>query len=125
MAQAGFHGNPAVSQAWLESRIPPDKVTQKNTKGRVTFAMGGSPDTRTVQFFVNYGNNSYLDDSGFAPFGEVVEGFESVEALYNGYGEGQPRGKGPNQAKIFRGGNDYLKGQFPKLDYIVKASIVE
>jgi peptidyl-prolyl cis-trans isomerase A (cyclophilin A) len=48
-----------------------------------------------------------------------------VQALYAGYGEGQPRGNGPNQAKVFRGGNDYLKGQFPKLDYIVHASIIE
>lgn len=125
MAQTGMHGNPAVTAAWSAARIPPDAVKQSNTKGRVTFAMGGSPDTRTTQIFINYGNNSYLDDSGFAPFGEVVEGFETVNQLYSGYGEGQPNGNGPSQAKFYRGGNDYIKGSFPKLDYIVTASIVE
>ena len=125
MAQAGMNSNPAVTAAWMSARIPPDKVAQSNTKGRVTFAMGGSPDTRTTQIFINYGNNSYLDESGFAPFGEVVEGFEVVKSLYAGYGEGEPNGEGPSQMKLFRGGNDYLKGAFPKLDYIVRASVLE
>ena len=87
--------------------------------------MGGTPDSRTAQFFINYGNNKYLDASGFAPFGEVVEGFDSVKDLYNGYGERAPKGNGPSQNKLFRGGNDYLKGSFPKLDYILTASIEE
>ena len=125
MAQAGMHADPAVSNVWLKARIPADPVKKSNTKGMVTFAMGAQPDTRTAQFFINYGNNSSLDASGFAPFGEVIEGFDSVQALYGGYGEGAPRGKGPSQGKLFRGGNSYLKGEFPKLDYIVTATIVE
>lgn len=125
MAQAGMNGDPAVSDVWLKARIPVDPVKKSNTKGMVTFAMGAQPDTRTAQFFINYGDNSFLDASGFAPFGNVIEGFESVKALYNGYGEGAPRGKGPSQAKLFSVGNAYLKGDFPKLDYIVTASIVE
>jgi len=114
-----------VSKVWLQSRIPADPVKESNTKGMVTFAMGGSPDTRSAQFFINFGDNSYLDSSGFAPFGKVVEGFDVVKALYSGYGEGAPNGKGPNQGEIFQRGNAYLKADFPKLDYIVKASIVE
>lgn len=125
MAQAGMHGNPAVTAAWYGSRIPPDKVKASNKKGTVSFAMGGGTDTRTSQFFINYTNNSYLDESGFAPFGEVVEGFEIVKSLYGGYGEGQPNGNGPDQRKLYRGGNDYLKGAFPKLDYIQRASVIE
>jgi len=125
MAQAGFHGDPAVSRAWLNSRIKADPVLKSNYPGTVTFAMGGHPDTRSAQFFINYGDNSYLDESGFAPFGKVIEGMESVDALYSGYGEGQPRGKGPNQGKLYAGGNAYLEAEFPKLDYIKKASIIE
>jgi peptidyl-prolyl cis-trans isomerase A (cyclophilin A) len=90
----------------------------------VTFATGG-PNTRSAQIFINYGDNSYLDESGFSPFGKVVEGFESVEDLYSGYGEGEPNGKGPSQAKLYRRGNAYLEAEFPELDYIVKATIVE
>jgi len=124
MAQAGFHGNPAVSKVWLNSLIKDDPVKQSNYPGTVTFAMRG-PDTRSAQIFVNYGDNSYLDESGFSSFGKVVEGFESVKALYSGYGEGAPNGKGPGQGKLYRGGNEYLEAEFPELDYIVKASIVE
>jgi len=124
MAQAGMHGDPRVSQAWLAARIPDDPVRQSNTRGRVTFAMSSEPGSRSVQFFINFGDNSFLDESGFAPFGEVVEGFEAVQALYAGYGEGEPGGSGPSQAKLYRGGNAYLKGQFPKLDFIRSATIL-
>jgi len=124
MAQAGFHGDPAVSQPWLSARIKDDPVKQSNTQGMVSFAMGG-PNTRSAQIFVNYGDNSYLDESGFAPFGKVVEGMESVRDLYSGYGEGEPNGKGPGQGKVYRRGNDYLKAEFPELDYVTRASIVE
>jgi len=125
MAQVGMNGDPAVSAVWLNARIQDDPAKKSNTKGMVTFAMAAQPNTRSAQIFINYGNNSYLDKSGFAPFGEVVEGFESVQALYNGYGEGAPQGKGPSQSRLFRSGNSYLKGEFPKLDYIVTATIVE
>ena len=124
MAQAGMHGDPAVSRVWLNARLRDDPVKESNTKGMVTFATGG-PDTRTAQFFINYGDNSYLDASGFSPFGKLVEGFESVKKLYSGYGEGEPNGKGPAQAKLYRRGSDYLKGEFPKMDYITGATVVE
>lgn len=125
MAQAGFHGNPAVSRVWLNSRITDDPVVKSNYPGMVTFAKSAQPNSRSAQFFINYGDNSYLDESGFAPFGKVVEGMESVNALYSGYGEGQPNGKGPSQGKLYNGGNAYLQAEFPELDYIKKASIIE
>jgi peptidyl-prolyl cis-trans isomerase A (cyclophilin A) len=124
MAQAGFHGDPAVSNAWLNSLIKDDPVKKPNYPGTVTFAMRG-PDTRSAQIFINYGDNSYLDESGFAPFGKVVEGMDAVKALYSGYGEGAPNGKGPSQGQAFRQGNAYFKAQFPELDYIKSATIVE
>ena len=60
---------------------------------------------------------------GFAPFGEVIEGMDVVDKLYTGYGEGAPRGKGPDQGRIQTEGNAYLTKEFPKLDYIKKATI--
>jgi peptidyl-prolyl cis-trans isomerase A (cyclophilin A) len=125
MAQAGMHGDPEVNRVWLTSRIPDDPVVESNTAGRVTFAMGSEPGSRSTQFFVNFGDNSYLDELGFAPFGEVVDGFEVVRRLYSGYGEGAPRGAGPSQSEIFRAGNEYLGYQFPKLDRIVSATLAE
>ena len=123
MVQFGIHGDPVVNSAWRMARIPDDPPKQSNTAGRLTFATSG-PDSRTVQLFINYGDNSNLDAMGFSPFGEVEgDGMAVVNKLYTGYGEGAPRGKGPNQMLVQQQGNTYLKAQFPQLDYIRKATI--
>lgn len=123
VAQFGIHGDPKVAAAWRDERISDDPVRQSNTRGFVTFATAG-PDTRTTQVFISYGDNSRLDGMGFAPFGRVVEGMEVVDALYAGYGEGPPRGRGPNQGRIQAEGNAYLESDFAELDSVVKATIV-
>jgi peptidyl-prolyl cis-trans isomerase A (cyclophilin A) len=122
MAQVGINGDPNVSAAWRQARIPDDPVTQSNTRGMVTFATAG-PNTRTTQVFINFGNNAPLDGQGFAPFGRVVTGMDVVDKLYSGYGEGAPRGAGPEQARAQFEGNAYLTRFFPNLDYIKKATI--
>lgn len=122
MAQFGIHGDPKVAALWRDERIMDDPVKEHNTRGTITFATAG-PNTRTTQVFINYGDNARLDSLGFAPFGQVVAGMEVVDQLYAGYGEGAPRGKGPNQGKIQTEGNTYLTSQFPQLDYIKKATI--
>jgi len=70
-------------------------------------------------------DNSQLDGMGFAPFGRVVSGMNVVDALYSGYGEGAPRGSGPDQQRVQSQGNAYLTHDFAKLDYIKKASIAK
>ena len=126
VVQFGIHGDPEVSAAWLEATIGDDKVEESNSRGLVSFADRRSPDTRTTQLFINLaGMNSYLDDEGYAPVGSVIEGLDVVDSLYNGYGDGAPRGTGPSQAAIQTQGNEYLKRDFPQLDYIQSASIVE
>jgi peptidyl-prolyl cis-trans isomerase A (cyclophilin A) len=123
MAQFGSHGDPKASAVWRERRIPDDPVRQSNTRGMVSFATAG-PNTRTTQVFINYGNNSTLDGQGFAPFGRVIEGMEVVDRLFAGYGEGAPRGHGPDQGRIQGEGNTYLAREFPKLDAVKRATIV-
>jgi len=61
---------------------------------------------------------------GFAPFGQVVEGMDVVERLYAAYGEGAPRGRGPDQGRLQAQGNAYLERDFGKLDYVRRATIV-
>ena len=123
MVQFGLNGDPAVSAAWRNARIPIDPVKESNERGFITYAMGGTPDTRTTQLFINFRNNSNLDDLGFAPFGEVVSGMDIVDKIYSEYGEGAPRGKGPEQGRIQTEGNAYLTKDFPNLDYIKQATI--
>lgn len=125
MAQFGIHGNPEVNTKWREARIDDDPVKESNTRGKLTFATAG-PNTRTTQLFINFGNNASLDGQGFAPFGEVIDGgMDTVDNFHKGYGEGAPRGRGPNQGLVQQKGNEYLKKDFPELDYIEKATIVE
>lgn len=123
MAQTGIHGDPAVGAKWRDENIPDDPVKGSNTRGTVSFAMAG-PGTRTTQFFINFVDNSRLDSMGFSPFGKVRD-MSTVDALYSGYGEGAPRGRGPSQGQLQAQGNAYLKKDFPKLDYIKSARVVE
>jgi len=124
MAQFGINGDPEVNAAWNGATLTDDPVVKSNRRGYVSFAMSG-PNSRTTQVFINYDDrNANLDGMGFAPFGRVVQGMEVVDALFSGYGEGAPRGRGPDQGRIQALGNAYLNSRFPKLDYIVKAAIV-
>ena len=123
MAQVGISGDPALNAEWREKRIPDDPVKASNARGIATFATSG-PNSRTTQFFISFSDNSRLDGMGFAPFGKIKD-MAPVEALYDGYGEGAPRGRGPDQGQMQALGNTYLRESFPKLDYIKSARIIE
>ena len=122
MVQFGINGDPAVSAPWRAARIPDDRGKQSNKRSYVTFATAG-PNTRTTQVFINFQDNGPLDSQGFAPFGEVISGMNIVDRLYDGYGEGAPNGKGPDQTRVQNEGNAYLMKTFPKLDFIKTATI--
>ncbi|PYP41018.1 MAG: peptidylprolyl isomerase [Gemmatimonadetes bacterium] len=122
MAQFGIHGDTAVVSAWRERVFLDDPVRRTNGPGMVTFATAG-PGTRTTQVFINFVDNSRLDGMGFAPFGRVVSGVDVISKLYGGYGEGAPRGRGPDQMKLNIEGEKYLARQFPKLDKIITATV--
>ena len=123
MAQFGISGDPTISAGWSEANIMDDPVKKSNTRGHITFAkLGGVPNSRTTQVFINYGNNARLDGMGFAPFGIVMDdGMAVVESLYGEYG-----GSASNQqSTIQERGNEFLNERYPNLDYIKKATIVE
>jgi peptidyl-prolyl cis-trans isomerase A (cyclophilin A) len=122
MVQFGINGDPAVNAKWQESNIADDPPRQSNKPGFITFAQRGSPNTRSTQVFINYGDNARLDAT-FEPFGRVTSGMNVVESLYKGYGEGAPMGAGPDQSRIQSQGNAYLDAKFPNLDAIKHAEI--
>jgi uncharacterized surface protein with fasciclin (FAS1) repeats/cyclophilin family peptidyl-prolyl cis-trans isomerase len=121
MAQFGISGDPAIASTWSSLTLDDDPVIASNTRGTLSFATAG-PNTRTTQMFINLVDNSFLDDSGFAPFGIVYEadagGMDAVDALYAAYGDGPPNGNGPDQGRIQEEGNEYLMNEFPLLSYI-------
>jgi len=124
MCQFGIHGDPAVAAKWRDANITDDPVKGSNTRGTITFATAG-PNTRSTQFFINFGDNTSLDGQGFAPFGKVTEGMDVVDKINGEYGEGAPQGNGPDQGRVQGEGNAYLKQNFPNLDYIKSATIVQ
>jgi peptidyl-prolyl cis-trans isomerase A (cyclophilin A) len=126
-AQFGIAGDPKIAQQQRHITIPDDTLTQHNTLGYVAFSNTG-PDTRSTQVYINLGDNSARNDSeaGFAPFGQVVEGMDVVEKLYSGYGEHSGGGmRAGHQDQMFEGGNAYLDREFPKLDRLIRATIVK
>ena len=125
IAQFGIPGDPVIAAAWKEQTFPDDPVRQSNTRGSIAYAMTG-PNTRTTQLYINLSDNSRLDPDGFAPMGKVIEGMDIADRLYAGYGEDAGGGRrGGKQGKIFEGGNAYLDREFPSLDKLIRATIVQ
>ena len=59
----------------------------KNNKGTISMArLGGQPDSGSAQFFINVVDNARLDQpqsdgAGYAVFGKVVEGMDTVDKI--------------------------------------------
>tara|TARA_B100000686_G_scaffold354914_1_gene468155 strand:- start:1901 stop:2557 length:657 start_codon:yes stop_codon:yes gene_type:complete len=120
IVQWGMHGVPEVTQKWHNATIKDDPLKQGNTRGTVTYAKPGrGSDNRTVQLFINLGDNTNLDGQKFAAFGTVISGMDVVDGINAEYGEK------PNQGQIASKGNKYLKKLFPNLDYIQAATIID
>jgi len=118
-AQFGIPARPELSRVWMERTMFDDRPIQSNKRGMVSFAAGEAKNTRSVQVFISKINNEYLDQIGFAPFGEVIEGLDNLDMLYTGYGEEVT----PLQGEIMNQGNAFLEKKYPRLDRITTAVI--
>lgn len=125
-AQFGINGDPKVSSVWRARTIPDDPRRESNVRGTVAYAFAVA-NGRTTQIFINLRDNSATHDAEpFAPFGRVAEGMDVVDKLNAEYGESAGGGiRAGKQGPLFEGGADYLKRNFPRLDYIVRATVVE
>jgi peptidyl-prolyl cis-trans isomerase A (cyclophilin A) len=122
VVQFGISAYPPVSSAWKNAVIKDDPVSQSNLRGYLVFATSGV-NTRTTQVFINLVDNKRLDSMGFAPFGQVTDGMNVVEMMYDQYGEGAPQGSGPDQDQIEKQGKPYLDKGWPKLDSVKTTTI--
>jgi peptidyl-prolyl cis-trans isomerase A (cyclophilin A) len=118
MVQFGLAADPKMTAQFANKNLRDEPVRKSNQKGLISFATSG-PNTRTTQVFINYGDNANLDEMGFTPFGEVIVGMENVEKITDEYGEK------PSQGSIKQQGTDYLKQNFPNLDFINKVTLVQ
>ncbi|MBI1765861.1 MAG: peptidylprolyl isomerase [Acidobacteria bacterium] len=126
-AQFGINGDPKIARAWRTQTIPDDlPAGVSNQRGTVAFAFAVA-NGRTTQVFFNLRDNSATHDKEpFVPFGKIIQGLEVADALNAEYGETSGGGiRAGKQTPLFEGGNDWLKQNFPRLDYILRATIVK
>ena len=123
-AQFGINGDPKIAQLWRNRTIPDDARVESNTRGTMSFAFK-DPNGRATQVFINLRDTSAtFDKEPFVPIAKVIAGMDVADALYSGYGEQAGGGiRAGKQDPVFTGGNEFLKREFPRLDYILKATI--
>lgn len=123
IAQFGVHRDFNVHEKWRTMFIPDDPPKEKNVRGTLAFAKS-DPGTRATEIFINLADNKALDDQAFVPFAKVVQGMDVVDKFYSGYGEMRPEGKYIDPDRVEGEANEYLAQDFPKLDYIIHATLL-
>ena len=125
IAQFGIPGDPAIAMLWQNRAFPDDPVRHSNVRGTIGFAMTG-PNARTTQLYISLVDNVRLDAQGFAPIGRVIEGMAVVDSLYSGYGENSGGGvRAGKQGPLISGGNAYIDREYPKLDRLIRITIID
>lgn len=116
VVQWGISDSPRKTAKWNYEYMEDEPRKLSNTRGSVAFAAAGK-DSRTMQVFVNMGNNTPLNNQGFTPFGKVVSGMDVLSRL-------QSYGENVNQGQLVREGGSYIEMFFPKMDRITKAELI-
>ena len=142
VAQFGSSGNPSVDAALTlpDALIPNDPPNPDASNVRGTIAFGAEYDAnemavnRSTEMYINLVDNVRLDSHGFTPVGWIVSGMDHVAAnIYDGYGEMQDicwlhnarPCDGPLAADLYERGNEYLDAEFPRMDRILSARVVD
>lgn len=124
VAQFG-HLDTINNYQWNKFELIDEPVAEKNLEGTIAFARAGK-NTRGTQLFINLKSNSPRLDNlnsngveGFPVIAKVTSGMDVVMKLKS-YGD-EPRRK----LKVRSGANQFLKENFPDLDFITKAYILK
>ncbi|MBK9104798.1 MAG: peptidylprolyl isomerase [Saprospiraceae bacterium] len=124
VAQFGSSNRMLTSQ-WMSYPVLDEPVLHSNKRGTITFARAGK-DNRGSDLFINLSDNTKLDTTehlgvrGYPPLGEVIQGMEIVDQLYDIYGEDLMQ----ETDRMYSDRNGFMQA-FPGLDYVKKAYLVE
>jgi peptidyl-prolyl cis-trans isomerase A (cyclophilin A) len=114
----------SLEKVWSKYKLPDEEVKTSNVRGTISYARSGK-ETRGTVLFINLVDNPRLDTvnyngvKGFPVLGKVVEGMNTVDSLYNGYG-----GTTMNQLDTMYKNKEVFFRKFPKLDIIKKAYLI-
>jgi cyclophilin family peptidyl-prolyl cis-trans isomerase len=91
LQMGGFMGFPTVPDLWASLHTPIEKLNDgvvvdgngdgtvdfsaiSNTRGTISLALqSGQPNSGTSSFFINLGDNNFLDSQGFVPFARISD----------------------------------------------------
>jgi len=124
VVQFGIQNDSILNNSWKKHKIKDESVLQSNDSMAISFARDGI-NSRTTQIFINLKNNhrldtvDYNDVIGFPVIAIITNGMETVHKFYD------TKDNVPDQDSIQKYGNNYLKRNYPKLDYIKKAYILK
>ena len=125
LTQFGISENESLRHWQRDTILDDPNLKMGIHKNYVSFA-GGGPNTRSTQIFIAFEDLDFLGKSPWeTPFGEVVEGQATLDALYKEYGDIPPFGKGPDQQKLLNRGNEYIRQNFPKIDFMESCKVVD
>lgn len=126
VVQFGIHNESVINNEWKKYKVPDEPALRSNDSMTISFARGGV-QSRTTQIFINLKDNKRLDKlahsgvEGFPVVAKITNGMETIHKFYSGYGPEPAK----NQDAIYKEGNQYLRKEFPKLDYITRAYILK
>jgi cyclophilin family peptidyl-prolyl cis-trans isomerase len=115
-----------LDNAWSANILNDEPVLKSNDVGTIAFARAGK-NSRGTQLFINLKNNSRLDTVsygetlGFPVIAYISNGMDVVNDFYKGYGD-EPRQKLDSSISNIP---EFIQKNYPKLDYIKSAIIVE
>ena len=91
LQMGGFMGFPTIPDLWASLQTPIEKLNDgvvvdangdgtvdfssiSNTRGTISLALqSGQPNSGTSSFFINLGDNNFLDSQGFVPFARISD----------------------------------------------------
>lgn len=135
LVQFGISGDPKVHKKymklghlkddpqWLPPGPPGREINgvTRYQKGYMSYA-GAGKNSRDTQLIMAFANNKFLGGGSpwEVPWGQVVGdvSFQTMSKIYTGYGEK------PSQGKIMNRGADYIKEEFPLIDFMNACMIV-